>query len=103
MELMRRIVDILLEAGLLRATADEPESYLPARPLDQIRVTDILLAVRSADESPFYHPAAHRELAVIEDIMQQMEHSLQETLQQKNLRQLVENTSAASVTDESAV
>jgi membrane protein len=100
MELMRRIVNILLQADLLTATATEPEGFVPSRPLDQIRITQIFQIVRNADESPFYRPASHRELSAVEDVMQQIEQSVHDALHHKTLRQLLDAGMAAGDTSD---
>jgi DNA-binding IscR family transcriptional regulator len=100
MELMHKVVNILLNADLVTATATEPQGYLPSRPLDQIRISHIHQVVRNADESPFYHPASHHELSAVEDVMQQIEHSVHDELHHKTLRHLLDAGMAAGDSSE---
>lgn len=47
---MELVIANLQAGGLLAATNDDPPAYLPARPLDETCVGDVLESVRSADE-----------------------------------------------------
>lgn len=47
---VERVLDELESGGILVRTADDPSAYLPARPLDQIFVLDVLTADRERGE-----------------------------------------------------
>ncbi|MGB6930889.1 MAG: YihY/virulence factor BrkB family protein, partial [Syntrophobacteria bacterium] len=65
MEALEPIMEALEGYGLLSQTANEPPTYLPARPLDTAELKDVLDAVRGANEIVDLKPQSESaELAV---------------------------------------
>ena len=44
------VLDVLERAGLIKATADRPPTYLPARPFEMVTVDEVLTATRNGGE-----------------------------------------------------
>ena len=51
MEAVDAVLGAFEDSGLVRRTADEPATFLPARPLETTPIKDVIDAVRAADES----------------------------------------------------
>lgn len=82
------LLDLLEEKGLILVTGSNPESFLPARRIEQIYLQDILLAVRGQDHIKM--PS----LPKVTGIMNQIDDAISNALENKTLLDLIEETPA---------
>lgn len=72
MDATERVLMALEDQGLLARTGSEPPAFLPARPLETTKITDVLDAVRMANESSYLSPEKlpreHAVEVLLEDI-----------------------------------
>ena len=86
------VVQALSDRGLLVETAGEPAGYLPRRSPDTIRVTDVLNAIRSADETPQLNPARLPSDPGVDALVERMNRAVSSTLEDETLDQLSRRT-----------
>ncbi len=89
-EALSRILDALQQAGLILTSGDKCDEYVPSRSLDRITLLDILDAVRAADESQDLNPNALTATPAVRDILQRLDDSRHQALQQKTLLDLIQ-------------
>ena len=84
---VREVLDVLQEARILRAAGDPPGSVQIARPMEQIRVAEVLQALRGAREANLAEPAIAREVA---QVLGEVDRNAALASEARNLRDLVE-------------
>lgn len=89
LESLERVVQILERNGLLARTDADPPAFLPARPLDQTRVADLILAVRTGTDDHEISTRVLRHEPAVERLSEQMESAIREALHGRSLRDLV--------------
>ncbi len=82
-----RMLNNLEHNGLISYSCEPENVYLPARSVEQISVMDILHAARQAEDDGMSEQ--FKTDPVISDIQQKIELNLQQTLQQKSLKDLI--------------
>ncbi len=90
MQPIHNVLRVLLNAGFLAETGDEPPTYLPRRDVATITLVELYRVVRKADE--------HRLLTVkvlphelkVEEVMNQVQEAVEKRLDALTLRDLVE-------------
>lgn len=82
------LLDRLLSARLLVATGDSPARYLPAYDPATIALTDIVHAVRAAEENEVLSLDTLQTEPVVENIYGRMESAIEQSLQGKTLQHL---------------
>ena len=75
-------------SGLVRRTADEPATFLPARPLDTTPIKDVLDAVRAADESSYLNAERLPREAPVDAIVETLERAADAALAGQTLKDL---------------
>ena len=60
MDATELVLSSLERVGILARTIGEPAAYLPARPLENTLIADVLQAVRMADETDYLNPNGYR-------------------------------------------
>ena len=85
-------VDAVLGAfevsGLVRRTADEPATFLPARPLETTPIKDVIDAVRAADESSYLNVERLPREAPVDAIVETLERAADAALSGQTLKDL---------------
>ena len=88
-----------LEGEQLTQSADDPPLYLPARDPSLISVTQVLEAVRVADEERFFSPAGLPAPQAVDDVLERVQQALQASVGGVSLRELaVQQSEAAAAT-----
>ena len=82
-------IDALESTGLLLRTADEPARYIPAHPLENISVSDILDAIRSTGEARTLSLEGLPVNGVVERVSAAIDTARREALRGQSLRDLV--------------
>ncbi|MDX1501988.1 MAG: YhjD/YihY/BrkB family envelope integrity protein [Thermoanaerobaculia bacterium] len=88
-EAVSRTLDALESAGLLAVTGEEDDRYLPARALEKISVSDILEAVRAADEGPLSSPSRMPAEESVDALERRIEEAVHQAVGEATLRDLV--------------
>ncbi len=88
LDLIDPILQRLVDRGMLTRTDSTPPSYLPARPLDQLALLDVLDAVRSADEDDFMNPSHLPYEPMVQQVLERLEQSELQTLSGKTAKDL---------------
>ncbi len=87
------IISALLENNLLIATEDTIEdhnqTFVPARSLENISVSDILNVARSAEETPFLRPDNVETVAQVHDTITAIEDAIRNTTKEISLKDLI--------------
>ena len=82
------VIDALEAQGLLVRTESEKPGYLPGRPPEDTAIHEILLAVRSADETPHANPANLPTVSAVEDIFYVLDRTTETALHGRTLKDL---------------
>jgi membrane protein len=86
-----RILDVLIDVGYLVEIQDEDSAvYLPQHDIETIQLAKLLLDVRNAGESRFLCVEQMKTAAVVDQLMADLVRALQDGLQQRTLRDMVE-------------
>jgi membrane protein len=83
------LLALLRERRLVVATNGEPKAYIPARSLETIPLEEIVAVARARDEKPDRHTA-------VQDIVENIEAALRESLAGKTLKDLVDKMQSKS-------
>lgn len=75
--------------GLVVTTADDPPVYMPARDLETIQLTDVLLAVRAAGEGRLSSVHTGVRLPAVDNLSDEMERAMTGSLSGMTLHELV--------------
>jgi membrane protein len=89
---MRPIHDVLrllLDAGFLSETSDEPTAYLPRRDIDTISLAELYEVVRSAGENRLLTVKTMPHQSEVEQLMDALKQSVEIQLADRTLRDLV--------------
>lgn len=87
-----RVIDRLVEHGLLVETRDTDATVLPRRDIDAVTADDILAAIRRSDPDITPPLPDNRPRERIRELLAQVDHARGETLGRVTLRQLAEST-----------
>ncbi len=90
MDFMTGMIKLLEQGGLIMKTGDAPAGYIPAAPLEQIKLADIFHTVRCAGDGPFYKFRRVTSAALIENLFDDLDEAAGASLDQRSLRDLVE-------------
>jgi len=88
-EPLRDTLALLEKKGLLVATADEPASYVPARDMETILLTEVLDAARTAGEHPQAVCPKRAPLPAVDELASRMGGAMSGSVQGMTLRDLV--------------
>ncbi len=88
MEALEPIMEALEGHGLLTLTADEPPTYVPARPLDTTGLKDVLDAVRGADEMVDFKPQSESAELAVDQLVDHLDQAMTGALQGSTLKDL---------------
>jgi membrane protein len=87
-EIVSRLLYALEMQGLLKQTNDDPPSYLPAKPLDEITVAEVLHAVRANGDDYFVQDTASVD-EEIEGLFHELDQSISEQLGSRTIKSMV--------------
>jgi membrane protein len=85
---MEEVLQPLAERGLLRASADESLTYLPARALETVSVKALLDVVRSAGEDPYLSLRRLPQQSVVQELVAEVDSALDRALSRRTLKDL---------------
>jgi membrane protein len=88
MEAVDAVLGAFEDGGLVRRTADEPATFLPARPLDTTPVKDVIDAVRVADESSYLNVERLPHEAPVDALIETLERAADAALAGQTLKDL---------------
>lgn len=88
MEALRPTMEALEGYGLLTQTANEPPTYLPARPLDTAGLKDVLDAVRGANEMVDLKPQGESAELAVNQLVDHLDQAMARALQGSTLKDL---------------
>ncbi len=91
MQPIHHVLQLMVQAGFLSETADEPPAYLPRHDIETITLTDLYEVVRSAGESRLLTLTTLPHQAEVERMMADVQAALAARLGDRTLRDLVEN------------
>ena len=89
-DIMCRLLDALECQGLIKQTGDKIPTYLPARPLEEMSVKQVIDAVRAADEDKHLNPELLRAAPKIKLIFEQLDEILEQQLGSKTIKDLIQ-------------
>ena len=88
MEALEPIMEALEGYGLLSQTANEPPTYLPARPLDTAELKDVLDAVRGANEMVDLKPQSESAELAVDQLVEHLNQAMERALRGSTLKDL---------------
>ena len=88
MEALEPIMAALEGYGLLTQTANEPPTYVPARPLDTVGLKDVLDAVRGADEMVDLKPQSESAELAVGQLVDHLDQAMARALRGSTLKDL---------------
>jgi membrane protein len=88
-EALEPIIEALEQYGLLATTAEEPPTYLPARPLDHTEIKEIFDAVRTANEVSYPNLLAVPSEPAIEELLDYLDQTISKELRDRTVKELV--------------
>ncbi|MDH3852179.1 MAG: YihY/virulence factor BrkB family protein [Deltaproteobacteria bacterium] len=88
MEALEPIMEALEGYGLLSQTANEPPTYLPARPLDTAELKDVLDAVRGANEIVDLKPQSESAELAVDQLVDHIDQAMAGALRGSTLKDL---------------
>jgi membrane protein len=104
MDATESILSALEQNNLLVRTAAEPQTFLPARPLETTDIADVLQAARTVDETSYLNPERLPREAPVDAILSDIDDATAATLRGRTLKDLAlsgENLCGGSKMDES--
>ena len=88
-EVLNELCDRLVSMGFLVETNSEPPAYIPGREPEQIKLSELLQAVRSMEEEQSLFVDARLELPVVDKLVDELDSCTHAYLDAVNLRDLV--------------
>lgn len=90
--LARRVLERLVQSGLLSETTGEDPGLLPGRPLDKVSLADVVDVLRRGAGRPAHDDPDGRHTAVVDEILGAGEKASAEALGARTLEELVEQS-----------
>ena len=94
-EPVQQLLDILVGAGYLAETAEEPPAYLPCQDISTVTVADILAGLARAGESPYLKEEDLPAVAAVDRAVDQAREARVQSLEGRTLKDLVLEAEAA--------
>lgn len=88
-DIVMNILLALEKQNLIKQTNDKVPVYLPAQPLDEISVKQVLDAIRQADEDEHLNSGQLSHNPEVDELFRQLDDSLQQTFSQRIIKELV--------------
>ena len=89
MQPIHHVLQLMVEAGFLSETSDEPPAYLPRRDIETITLVELYEVVRSAGENRLLTLQTMPHQSQIDQLMQAMQHAAELQLGTRTLKDLV--------------
>ena len=102
-EALALVIRPLEEHGLLTESCDKHRVYLPGKSLEHIKIREIWDAVRSAQESTHLNPDNVASDESVESLLQNINESVYNSLDDMSLLDLVESSQASKGADITSV
>ncbi len=83
------IISALLKNNLLTRTGEQNEHYLPSQSLENISLSMILNAARSAEETPLLRPDDVESAAQVNEVIGTVENAISDSVKNKTLKDLI--------------
>jgi membrane protein len=90
MQPVHQVLELMIDAGYLSETGDEPPAYLPRQDVDTIRLADLYSVVRSAGENRFLTLKSLPHQLEVERAMSATQLAIEAQLGERTLKELVE-------------
>lgn len=88
-DIVRQVLSALEKQSLISPTNGKLVRYLPAKPLDEMSVADVLHAVRHANEDRHLNPSMLPKDQEVDVVFEKMNRAIDETFTQQTIKQLV--------------
>ncbi len=88
-DIVRQVLSALEKQSLISPTNGKVIRYLPAKPLDEMSVADVLHAVRHANEDRHLNPSMLPQDQEVDTIFETLNSTIAETFAQQTIKQLV--------------
>ena len=89
MQPVNQVLQLMMDAGFVAETNEEPPAYLPRRDIETITIADLLDVVRGAGESRLLTVKSLPHQDQVEDMMQSVQRAVQHELGARTLKDLV--------------
>jgi membrane protein len=96
MQPVNQVMGLMIDAGFVSETNEEPPAYLPRRDIETITVADLLEVVRSAGESRLLTLKNLPHQEEVEYAMESVRRAVQEQLGAQTLKDLVRQKSRST-------
>jgi len=90
MQPVHHVLELMIDAGFLSETGDEPPAYLPRQDVDTIRITELYEVLRCAGENRFLALKKLPHQLHVEELMSAAQRATEAEIGAKTLKQLVE-------------
>lgn len=90
MQPVHHVLELMIDAGFLAETGDEPPAYLPRQDVDTIRITELYEVLRCAGENRFLALKKLPHQLQVEELMSATQRAIEAEIGTKTLKQLVE-------------
>jgi len=86
---LQRLLKLLVDGGFLVSTAEDPPTYLPARDIETILVTDLVASVREAEESDVLAQDRLISIEPVNEVVDRLQTAMAATLSNQNFKSMV--------------
>jgi membrane protein len=100
-DMLRRMLDALLDDGLVQQSAGDPPRYLPGYSIDRMRLVDILRSARQAEDEG--HSAGFYGDAAVTKLLQELDQGLESRLGDASLAGLLQTYESEQPYEDSLV
>jgi len=88
-DIIEQVLAALEKQSLISQTNDKIARYLPAQPLDEMSVADVLQAIRHANEDKHLNPAMLPSDKEVDAVFEQMNSTLKDAFAEQTIKQLI--------------
>jgi len=88
-DIIDRVLSALEKQQLISQTNDKISRYLPAQPLDEMSVADVLHAIRHANEDRHLNPSMLPTDREVDVVFEQLQSALSDTFAKQSIKQLI--------------
>jgi len=88
-DIIEQVLAALERQSLISQTNDKIARYLPAQPLDEMSVADVLQAIRHANEDRHLNPAMLPPDTEVDAVFEQMNSTLKDAFAEQTIKQLI--------------
>ena len=88
-DIIERVLKALEDQQLISQTNDKIARYLPAKPLEEMSVADVLHIIRHADEDRHLNPNMLPSDSEVDAVFEQLNGTLSDTFAEQSIKQLI--------------